>query len=414
MLLMMRRVGAALGVAVLALAGLAGATEAANYKIIAPLKGKSRPDLPCCIGYNLFGPPNISGDFVVFTTRSGPADGIWSYQISSKKIRKLAGLETKIPGGKGKFAEFGYSTSPFPTTIGGETVAFFGWDKDRVYGVYTVSVRGGPVSLIASTRTAMPGGGGRIFKDLRYASTNGDIVAFYGLSPQSTTGIFRAKVDGTGLKTVIDAADTLLDARGPSGPAKDYFGLYTQPTVGKSSVQFYASGLFDPVSGANAVFRQSGGFVDLVDNMTKLDGGGKGQHARIGVASAAEGSSEIAVAADNPGTGFAGLFKVKNIDETAAFATTKMQPPGIPSRFVVFNGFGLDVSGLAFTASYVDAGTQRQDVFFADKPGGTIRRVARGADYYLPYVGDRSISQGRIVFTEGTNFADTFFLATPN
>ncbi|RXF75456.1 hypothetical protein [Hansschlegelia zhihuaiae] len=409
----MRRVCAAFGVTVLALACLAGAAEAANYKIIAPLKGKSRPDLPCCVGYNLFGPPSISGDFVVFTSRSGPADGIWSYQISTKKIRKLAGTETKIPGGKGKFTEFGFSTSAFPTTVGGETVAFYGWDKDRVFGLYTVGVRGGAVSLIASTRTRMPGGGSRIFKDLRHASTNGEIIAFYGLSPDNATGIFKAKVDGTGLKTVIDATDTLLDARTPNGPADDYFGLYSQPSVGKSDVTFYAGGLFDPVSGPNAVFREKG-FADLSDNMTKLEGGGKAKHTRIFSASAAVGSSEIAIAADNPGTALYGLFKVKDLDFAAAYATTKTKIPGGSSLFFNFLGYGLDASGLAFTASYDQAGQLQQDVFFVDKPGGTIRRVARGADYYLPYVGDRSISQGRIVFTEGTNFADTFFLATPN
>jgi len=67
-----------------------------------------------------------------------------------------------------------------------------------------------------------------------------------------------------------------------------------------------ASGLFDPVSGPNALFRVNSGFNDIADNMTKLQSGQTSAHVRIGLFSTAVGSSATAFGADEPGTGYAG------------------------------------------------------------------------------------------------------------
>ena len=401
--------------------GFATGSQAAGFTTTAPLRGLCRPDLPPdpCVPFNLFGPPSISGDFVVWTNRRGPADGIWSYQISNRKIRKLAGLGAKVPGGRGRFTGFGSTGSEYPTLIGGETVVFFGRDKDNTIGVYTSSVRGGGVTMIANGQTPIPNGGGKLFKDLRWGSTNGTTVAFQGVDGDGETGIFKARIDGTELKTVIYSARTRLDARTPTGTAPGYYGSYSRPLVGAKFTQFYTSGLFDPFSGANAIFRANGGFVDLIDHLTQLDGGPTNQHVRIDTASAAETTNDLAVYADQPNTGFSGIFRSKTVDTTAAFVTSATKVPGVAANFSTFvsndygPGFGYDQSGLAFTGSYLDAGDGRQDVFFASNPGGKIVRVASGKTYYLPYVGDRSVSRGVIAFTERYNSVDTFYLATP-
>lgn len=387
----------------------ASAAQAVDYKIIAPLRGLIRADTGA--GYNLFGPPNISGDFVVFTSRSGPPDGVWSYQISNRRIRKLVGFERAVPGGRGKFTAFGAANTVYPTTVGGDVVVFFGRDADNAIGIYTINVLGGPITKIASAKTDVPGGTGP-FKEIRYGSTNGSIVAFYGLTQENSTAIFKANVDGTGLETVIDGAVTQLDARTQTGVSPDYFGLFSKTGVGVRDISFYAGGLFDPSSGANAIFRARG-FSDLADNVTSLEGGTDGTHVRISDFSAAANSSRIAIAADEPNTGYYGIFRIENVDFASAFVTLSMIPPGASKPFTNFLTFGLDLSGLAFTATYTRGGANRQDVFFTPKPGGQISLVASGAKYYLPYVGDRSVDAGRVVFTEGTNFADTFFLATP-
>ena len=46
-------------------------------------------------------------------------------------------------------------------------------------------------------------------------------------------------------------------------------------------------------------------------------------------------------------------------------------------------------------------------------PGQPVVRIAAGSKYYLPVVGDRSVSQGEIVFMEESNYADTVFVAVP-
>ena len=416
----MFRTGALAALAVFS-AFTANAVQAADFKIVAPLKGLCRIDVPAtCAPYNLLGPPSISGDFVVWTNRAGPADGIWTYQISNKRIRKLAGFETKAPGGKGKFIAFGNTGSEYPTMIGGETVVFSARDADNAIGLYASNVRGGGVNLIANAKTPIPGGGGLLFRDVRWGSTNGETIAFFGDDANGATGVFKANIDGSGLKTLIYSAKTTLDARSPSGPAKGYFTYFTRPLVGKKFLQFYTSGLFDPVSGANAWFRANDGFIDLIDNMTRLEGGAKDVHVRNGNGSADETSGDIVVNSDIPATGFSGIFKPVTLDTTKAFVTSDMKVPGYATKFHTFvnngsgPGFGYDASGLAFTAFYIDPqSNNHQDLFYVAKPGAPVVRVADGKDYYLPYVGDRSISGGRIAFTEGYNGVDTFYIATP-
>lgn len=386
---------------------------AAGYKIVGPLRGMNRPDLPCCVPFAVFGPPSISGDYVVFTSRNGPPDAVWSYRISKKRLRKLVSVGDRVPGGRGRFSSIGDPNLEYQALVGGSTVTIFGRDADNAVGLYAVPAGGGDLTLIANTRTRIPGGR-RIFRDLRSASSNGETVVFLGVGPEGATGVFRAAVDGTGLRTVIDASETTLDARTRSGPSPDYFAIFYRPTIGASLAQFSASGLFDPVTGPNAVFRRQGGFQDIADNLTRLPGGSNRLHVRTGATSAAPETSHVAFAADQPDSGFAGLFRAKNSDDALLFVSTRTRVPGAPARFAGFLGFGYDASGLAFTATYVRSGGETdRSVYFVAAPGEAPVAVARGVNYVLPTVGDRSIDDGRIVFCENTICGDTFFLATP-
>ena len=179
-------------------------------------------------------------------------------------------------------------------------------------------------------------------------------------------------------------------------------------------VQFSASGLFDPVSGANAMFRRDGGFEDIADNLTRLPGGSNEAHVRTGATSAAPQTSNVAFAADQPDTGFAGIFRAKDRDDALLFVSTKTRVPGARARFAGFLGFGYDASGLAFTGVYARSESETdRSVYFVAAPGDAPVPVARGVNYVLPTVGDRSIDDRRIVFCENTICGDTFFLATP-
>jgi len=409
---LLRRGLATLAIAAVLATGAGTAIAASAYKIYAPLRGMSRPDLPCCLPIYVAGPPVISGKWIAFTSRNGPGDGIWSYDIERKKLKKLVGTETAVPGGSGNFSAFGIGDTA-AISIGGSTIAFFGWDAANSPGIYTVAASGGPVSRIADRSTRMPKGGGATFFQLADVTVNTTTVAFWGASVEGLTGVYQAAPDGTGLKKVIDGNQT-LPARTPGGTDPDYFTQFGKPKFGKSSLVFYASGLFDPVSGPNALFRAGGGFSDIADNLTPLEGGTPGTHVRISALSAAPTNSTVAFRADEPGTGYAGLFKVRNADASSVFVSTDDIFPGSGKPFLSFLGFGYDATGLAFTANRViESSTLEQSVFFTSAPGQPLVLVAAGADYYLPSVGDRSVSERNIVFYEGTNFNDTFFLAVP-
>jgi hypothetical protein len=382
--------------------------KAADFKIIKIIDAIDRPDLPCCTHFYLYYTPVISGDRVAFLSRNGPPDGVWSADINTKVLTKLAGLETPAPGGTGNFTTF-YGGGDLALTIGGSTVAFFAGDAAGVWGVFTVPVDGGPVKRVATLDTTSPDG--TKFNYLLHASTNGSKVVFYGRTPNHSSGIYQASTSGKNLETVIDDG-TLLDARSPSGTLDDYFGSFGIPVIGKRYVDFYASGVFDPVSGANAIFEAKDGFLDIADNLTHLPGGSE-DHVRISAFSADVQSAAVAFRADQPVTGFAGIFKAKNMDESLAFATTKDRVPGISRKFTGFLAFGYDASGLAFVGTHATSGGSDQSIYFVPTPGEPILKVAGGSLYYFPTLGDRSISEGRIVFMDGSNFADKLYVAVP-
>jgi len=401
---------------VVLLFALPSAALAAGYIITAPLKGKCRPDLPSCTPFYQWMTPVIAGDYVVFTTRNGPPDAVWSYRISTKKLRKLAGIGTKVPGGKGNFTAISDLGSDYQTTIGGTVAAFFGRDENNTLGLYTVSVQGGEITRIVTTKTNVPGTTEK-FTNLSRASTNGETIAFWGMRASNISGIYKASVDGTNRKRVIDSTQP-LDARGASGPQPDYFNIFSRPTIGKTYVQFQAGGLFDPSTGANAIFRaRNGSFIDIADNRTLLLGGTPGQHVRIGADSAAVGGNAIAFSADEPNTGFSGVFIARTEgDYGEPFVTTKDNAPN-GRKFVQFMGFGYDKTGLVVTAVYkIAGGGTNQGIFCVSVAGNPPVQVAVNGDkYYLPEVGDRSTTdRGYVVFKDGGNFAETFYLAKPN
>lgn len=411
---LLRRGLAALSLAAMLVTVADAAFAAGAYKISAPLRGMSRPDLPCCLPIYVAGPPVISGQWIAFTSRNGPGDGIWSYDIDRKKLKKLVGTETPVPGGSGNFSAFGIGDTA-AISIGAGTIAFFGWDAANAPGIYTVPARGGAVTKIADRATRVPKGGGETFWWLGDVAINATTISFWGYAtgPDGISGVYQSNLDGSVLKKVADNSDR-LDARVAGGTLPGYFYQYGNPKLGKTSLVFQASGLFDPVSGPNAVFRATGGFADIADNVTPLQGGTPGQHVRISDLSAAPSNSAVAFRADEPGTGYAGLFKVRNANASSVFVSNEDEFPGTGVPFLSFLGFGYDASGLAFTANrVVEGSTLEQSVFFTAAPGAPLVLVAAGKDYYLPSVGDRSVSGGSIVFYEGTNYNDTFFLAVP-
>lgn len=382
--------------------------EASDYRIIRLINGIDRPDLPCCVDFRLWPTPVIEGDRVAFLSRSGgPPDGVWIGNITTRQLTKLVGPDTPVPGGSGNFSAFNGDPDK-RLTIGGGRIAFFGTDQGGVLGLFVVSVNGGPIARIATIGGAAPGGGN--FTQLAFASLNNNFITFKGTT-STTTGVYRATVSGANLVNLRDTNDH-LDARTPSGTADDYFNLYTRPLMlTGNDIAFYASGLFDPVTGPSAIFSFPN--VRLADNMTALAGAPDDSHVRIIDLSTGIGTGRVAFHADQPNNGFQGLFRTTGPNSAPSFVTNNTPVPGTTREFSSFGGFGYDASGVAFTGfSPLPSGTENSVNFVAGL-GAPVIRIAASPEYFLPVVGDRSLSQGRIAFMENSNFADTIYVAVP-
>ena len=384
--------------------------EASDFRIVRLIDGMNRPDLACCTPFYIFYTPVIEGDRVAFLSRNGPPDGVWSANITTRALTKLVGLNTPVPGGTGNFTTF-YIDSDKRLTIGGGRVAFFAADAAGKLGLFVVSVNGGAITRIATTETIAPDG--VVFTGLSNASLNDQYIAFQGSTSLHQYGVYRSSVAGAGLVTVMDTDDQ-LDARTTSGTAEDYFNIFGRPLMlTGSNLAFGASGLFDPISGANAIFR-SGEGTPIADNLTVLAGRPDDSHVRINNYSSGIGTGDVAFLADQPNNGFSGIFSAGNPAAAPAFVTTNAFVPDTARKFSSFQGFAHDASGVAFTGlSPVPSGTE-WSVNLVAAAGQVVQRIAASPEYYFPLVGERSVSQGKVVFMENSNFADTVFVAVPN
>jgi hypothetical protein len=132
--------------------------------------------------------PAIYGPWVVFldagddkcTANDGPS--IWSYNLTTKKLTKLADTETEIPApsGAGKFTTFTpVSTSNLQVNEG--LVLFYGAgagsSKGCTGGLYTVPVSGGAIHRVVDYTMKLPGYGDGVFCNLDAASISGNTVA---------------------------------------------------------------------------------------------------------------------------------------------------------------------------------------------------------------------------------------------
>jgi hypothetical protein len=412
---MSRSVGWSVRFAFSVLAGLAAAmpVSAASYKVTTLVSSSQcRPDLPSCTNWYFGAPgddPVIDGDYVAFISRStspgGIYDGIWSVDLSSGAIKKLAGLETPVPGGTGNFEYFGGGAS-----IGEDVVVFTGYDAASVEGIYTVRVAGGRVQEIINTNTTAPDGG--TFTSWQQTRTNGRQVVFYAETSTGNQGVYAANIDGSGLGTLIDQNDQVNDqGRWSLEAGPGYYSVYMRPVIGNRLVSVYATEDLDPSEFPNAIL-QTSAFTDLADTLTALEADPTPQpavHDVIGELSAAVDTDELAFYAADNGGAFSGIFAAATMGSAQAFATSETVLAS-GDQLAGFTGFARDKSGLAFAATDV---ADVQSIYFTPRAGGPIRLVADGSTYYVPTLGDRSLSGGRITFINGTIYENSIFLATP-
>jgi len=401
-----------------ALMAVAPGARAQSYTITNLVNsGENRPD---GIPWYVFGPPSIDGTNIVFLTANAQVfatlDGIWGIDTSKSLTPvQLAGLTTPVPGGSGNFTGFGIPGNSTPTIANG-TAVFYGTDSSGLPGIFAMPAGGGTISKIVTTATAAPDGG--TFTQVGSATTNGKLVAFYGQTSAGHSGIYQSSTTGHGLKTLINNTTTLaardggdVPCPGNEGLDPNYFGAYTSPVASKSRVSFFATGIGDPSLYPNAIFDAVKTiYNNTADNCSSLTGDTNPNHVQITGYSADRLSNVVAFAAHDGS--YAGIFATtgSNMKLERAYATTSTAVPGAGDDFTSFSGFALDKSGLGFVGNDATNGYSLYITAAARRP---ISVVALASQYGNIVLGDRSVSQGRMVFYTGSIFSNAIWLAAP-
>ena len=394
--------------------------------------------------------PVIDGDFIVFLAKvpSGALGEMWSYQISTKKLQKLIGSDTLVPGTLENFADLNAGIGgPF---LRDGTVVFGGSPQgsgtpSSLRGIYTIAADGGPIHTIANHSTTVPGTS-TTFDDFDSNnqsagnfSVSRDRVVFQGsYSGGIKSGIFVAYFDGTGLSSVVtsdqlpaQADPTQNDFHYPSifNTTAAYFGgtpqgghaiyttslpilltpptLLTTPTLVMSDTYSRFGGTALPILGTQYKFRFPGTALQLNQNSAVFLADGAGQTL---------GHSGIFAAPIHGGA----IQKIVTDAELTSFLI-----PEQPVRtFPKFESFTVDGSDLLFRAT--DSTGKVQGLFVAGS--GLISPVIYN-DQITPSkntlgfpisdlvsVQPGALSSGKVVFAASSSSGPqtSLYLGTPN
>ena len=189
-------------------AAVAAAAAASPWTIEKVVDGNT----PCPGGKGSFNPvsgfPAIFGQWVVFVDggddncTADNGESLWSYNLITKKLTKLADTNTlvPVPAGSGKFTSFiGIATDNLQVRDG--TVVFHGYDSktNSKYhqcggGVYSVNVGGGNLHRVVDYSMKLPG------QEAFFCGLNSDygITGIDGMSIDQGKVLFSAQGTGNG------------------------------------------------------------------------------------------------------------------------------------------------------------------------------------------------------------------------
>jgi hypothetical protein len=175
-----------------------------------------RPD-----GQGNFNPAHTvstDGQYVVWgNSFSYLSSSIWSADLGTLALTKLADFDTPVPGGAGNFACFDQTAggiySGFNVIVRSGTVVFIGCDAAGD-GLYSVPAAGGDITRIVNSGVKLPNGG--------VLGPRPNPISAFGLNDLGTvvfagyedgyasdgvylgTSVFTAAIDGSNLTTVAD------------------------------------------------------------------------------------------------------------------------------------------------------------------------------------------------------------------
>jgi hypothetical protein len=167
----------------------------------------------------------IDGNKVAFRALgSGFQQGVYLFDGTS--LVTVADTTTPIPGGTGNFFDFG-----FPVMTDGDTVAFLGISDSQKPGIYLFDRSG--LRKVADTQTVVPGGAATFVSFFGAAMDDGDIAI--GARDSSGDG----GIDFFNGATLSVVADTKTPI--PAGLG-NFTGFASAPVIGESTVAFAAAG----------------------------------------------------------------------------------------------------------------------------------------------------------------------------
>jgi serine/threonine protein kinase/tetratricopeptide (TPR) repeat protein len=167
---------------------------------------------------------SVSGSTVAFRGMGGDGqNGIYAAPSAGGPVTVVADTNTPIPGGTGNF-----KLATFPS-VSGSTVAFCGKGVGQE-GIYVGPIAGGRLTRLADLNSPVPNGHGKLFSftippfNHNVVAMSGSAVAFQAIDGERQVGIYIGSADGTGLRKLIAAGDT-LDGRRVSWLTFDRTGL---------------------------------------------------------------------------------------------------------------------------------------------------------------------------------------------
>jgi hypothetical protein len=204
--------------------------------------------------------PSVFGSTIAFTgSGGGNQEGVYTRSIGGGPLSRVADTNTPVPGGTGTFSFIDDSS------VSGSTLEFRAGASSPPVGIYTVPTGGGPLSVVANTNTAIPGGTGN-FSGMSNTSLSGTTVAFSGGGSSGQRGVYTSSAGGP-LTRIADTNTPIPSGTGTFANA----GLPGVSVFG-STVAFYGSGS----GGQQGIYTAStggGSLARIADTNTPFPGG---------------------------------------------------------------------------------------------------------------------------------------------
>ena len=198
--------------------------------------------------------PSTDGKYVVWSEEAGDFS-IWSADLGTLRLTRLADMSTPVPGGSGNFSAFtqigGGPYAGFNIIVRNGTAVFTGTDSAGE-GLYSVPVTGGTIKRIVNYNVTMPNGakfGAAGHAVYAFGVNDNGAVVFTGEpSGNAADGtaladsVYTAGLDGSNLVTIADEDHLFTNPLQAPGGINSCVMNFGTVAIGNNSVVFAGAG----------------------------------------------------------------------------------------------------------------------------------------------------------------------------